>query len=413
MKAIITELSLKQIDPSPYQLRQTFDIESLAAQLRANGLIHPILCRPRGQRYELVAGERRWRAAELVGWKRIDAYVKQLSDLQAEDMCLSENIQRQDLSEVETIEAIARMVDVRMRADDDYLPWLAEQFDSRGGRAHELSLESPVDRTALFLALADDDRRSGSGRVSHKFMEELEKVFANLGRPVQWRSYCSNDLPIIRDLPEPVRSVAITQRLNKQQTSALTKAHRQAPEKTATILSTGAATKRNPETMQEEAVPLRELPAREISALAQVQTPAPPKAADPVRVTLEAINGQIADARRMMRKAITDGLRAITGAGRSPREFIQRNGYAVYEHALDANARARVLKRLEEMHGCLEEYAGADYSLDEIKHLARHTDINHIVHAACDSCFGYAVADVYIDRMLRIQARPGNVRTKS
>ena len=95
----LTELPVELVDPSPYQPRTQFDpkpLEELSRSLRAGGVVQPVIVRRMGERYELVAGERRVRAAKMAGLERIPALVRTLSDQQALEVSLLENVQRED-----------------------------------------------------------------------------------------------------------------------------------------------------------------------------------------------------------------------------------------------------------------------------------------------------------------------------
>lgn len=103
-----------RIAPSPYQPRQRFEeaaLEELAASIRQQGLIQPVVVRRVGPGYELIAGERRWRAARRAGLAEIPAIVRDYSDEQALEAALVENIQREDISVVETARAYRRLTD--------------------------------------------------------------------------------------------------------------------------------------------------------------------------------------------------------------------------------------------------------------------------------------------------------------
>ena len=79
----VIQLELGQLVPSPFQPRTEFDpvdLQNLAASLRASGILQPILVRPAGSQYQIIAGERRWRAAKLAELERIPALVKEISD---------------------------------------------------------------------------------------------------------------------------------------------------------------------------------------------------------------------------------------------------------------------------------------------------------------------------------------------
>lgn len=106
--SIPNTLSLDDIDPNPEQPRQEFDetkLGELAASIKSQGIIQPLLVRPKGGRYQLVAGERRWRAAKLAGLTEVPVLVRDLSDEEVMVSALIENLQREDLNPVD--EAIA------------------------------------------------------------------------------------------------------------------------------------------------------------------------------------------------------------------------------------------------------------------------------------------------------------------
>lgn len=108
----LQEVALDSIDASPYQPRVHFDqsaLEELAQSFRAGGVAQPVVLRPLGQRFEVVAGERRLRAARLAGLERIPAVVRVLSDEQALELSLVENIQREDLNPLEQARAFERL----------------------------------------------------------------------------------------------------------------------------------------------------------------------------------------------------------------------------------------------------------------------------------------------------------------
>lgn len=112
------QLPVDQLFRGQYQPRRKFDdaaLNELAASIKAQGVMQPVLVRPRPQGgYELVAGERRWRAAQIAGLQKIPALVRTLSDEQASAMALIENIQREDLNPLEEAQGLERL-----RADFD------------------------------------------------------------------------------------------------------------------------------------------------------------------------------------------------------------------------------------------------------------------------------------------------------
>lgn len=108
----LTAISVADIHPNPSQPRRHFaedSLEELAQSLKRHGLIQPILVRPHGAGYQIVAGERRWRAAQRAQLHQVKAIVRQLSDEETLEIALIENIQRQDLNPIEEAEAYRKL----------------------------------------------------------------------------------------------------------------------------------------------------------------------------------------------------------------------------------------------------------------------------------------------------------------
>lgn len=108
----LRELPVEQIVPNARQPRTDFDdaaLTSLADSIRQAGIMQPILVRPQGGRFELVAGERRWRAAKLAGLSHIPAVVRSIDDQTSAELALIENIQREDLNPMERAIALRRL----------------------------------------------------------------------------------------------------------------------------------------------------------------------------------------------------------------------------------------------------------------------------------------------------------------
>jgi ParB family chromosome partitioning protein len=125
----LVEIGIEQIDPSEVQPRQVFRQEKLAelaASLKANGLIQPVVVRRRGERFQLIAGERRWRAAQLAGLHKIPAVVKNVPDGSVLELSLIENLQRENLNPIEEAGAYKNLL--------DKLGYTQEQLAQRVGR---------------------------------------------------------------------------------------------------------------------------------------------------------------------------------------------------------------------------------------------------------------------------------------
>lgn len=110
----VTEININRILPNPHQPRRDFDdekLEELAASIREHGVIQPIIVRENGDMYELVAGERRWRAAKKLGHTTIPAIIKEYTDGEVMEIALIENLQREDLNPIEEAAAYKQLME--------------------------------------------------------------------------------------------------------------------------------------------------------------------------------------------------------------------------------------------------------------------------------------------------------------
>ncbi|OGR89639.1 MAG: hypothetical protein A2992_03180 [Elusimicrobia bacterium RIFCSPLOWO2_01_FULL_59_12] len=126
--AVIQQIPIAQVIPSPFQTRKDFnqeELQGLAETLKQHGLLNPIIVRkvglPAGQtgeKFELIAGERRVRAAKSLGWTSIDARVQEVDDNEAAQQVVVENLQRDDLNPIEMAEGYKRLADLGMKQAD-------------------------------------------------------------------------------------------------------------------------------------------------------------------------------------------------------------------------------------------------------------------------------------------------------
>jgi ParB family chromosome partitioning protein len=110
----LVELDIDRIQRGKYQPRQNFDqdsLQELADSIRSQGIVQPVVVRPEGGHFELVAGERRWRAAQLAGLQKIPAVIRELDSKSAAAIGLIENIQREDLNPLEEAQAFLRLIE--------------------------------------------------------------------------------------------------------------------------------------------------------------------------------------------------------------------------------------------------------------------------------------------------------------
>ncbi|WP_432362757.1 ParB/RepB/Spo0J family partition protein [Sporosarcina sp. UB5] len=110
----IENIRLKSIKVNPYQPRKIFDeiaIQELSESIKEHGILQPIIVRKVGTMYEIVVGERRFRAAKLAGLMEIPAVIRQLTDEESMEMAILENLQREDLTPIEEAEAYQKLMD--------------------------------------------------------------------------------------------------------------------------------------------------------------------------------------------------------------------------------------------------------------------------------------------------------------
>ena len=115
-------VALAQIIPTPLQPRTVFrddHLEELVASIKEHGIIQPLIARKRGEQFELIAGERRWRAAQRAGLAEAPVIVREASDQDVLELALIENLQREDLNPIEEARAFARLAhEFHLRQED-------------------------------------------------------------------------------------------------------------------------------------------------------------------------------------------------------------------------------------------------------------------------------------------------------
>ena len=109
-----SEIDIDMIDPNPEQPRTRFDardLEDLATSIRANGVVQPIVVRQHAGRFQIIAGERRWRASQHAGLRRVPVVIKEIPDEKLLELALVENIQRRELNPIEEANAYRKLID--------------------------------------------------------------------------------------------------------------------------------------------------------------------------------------------------------------------------------------------------------------------------------------------------------------
>ena len=144
--AFPTEIDIDLIEPNPEQPRSRFaetPLDELARSIRSNGIVQPIVVRTNGEKFQIVAGERRWRAAQKAGLRKIPVTHKEVSDDKLLELALIENIQRQELNPVEEAQAYRKLIET--------VGLTQEELSERVGRERTL-----IATTLRLLKLPDD-----------------------------------------------------------------------------------------------------------------------------------------------------------------------------------------------------------------------------------------------------------------
>ncbi len=192
-------LSLGDIKPNAKQPRKSFSEEALnelAASIREHGVIQPVLVRPSGKSFELVAGERRWRAARRAGLKSIPAIVRELDDRQNMFYALIENMQREDLNALEEAEALQEIMDGWGLTQEDAAAAVGKSRPYVANALRLLKLPEEVKALVAEKKLSAGHARAIAGLTSPALQREAALKAAEEGWSVrQLESYTGEKKP--------------------------------------------------------------------------------------------------------------------------------------------------------------------------------------------------------------------------
>jgi len=195
----VRRVSTETIIPSPLQPRKTFSEEQLselADSIRENGIIQPLIVRQAGAKLELIAGERRWRAAQRAGLKEVPVIVRQAGDLEVLELALVENLQRSDLNAVEEAEGYARLAEKFNLTQEQIAQKVGKSRAAVANAVRLLGLAGEVKellrhnhistghaKVLLGLNSAKSQEAAGREVVKRKLsVRETEKLVAQLGK---------------------------------------------------------------------------------------------------------------------------------------------------------------------------------------------------------------------------------------
>jgi len=177
----VVQLNVSDIDPNAYQPRTEFDeekIKELAQTLQTHGIIQPIIVRSKGEdQYEIIAGERRLRAAKLLEWEKISAIIRELSDTETASLALIENIQREELSVIEEAQAYSMLLEMHELTQEALAQRLGKSQSTVANRLRLLSLPDDIQDGLLHKKITERHARSlMTLKTTEEQVEYYEKV---------------------------------------------------------------------------------------------------------------------------------------------------------------------------------------------------------------------------------------------
>lgn len=209
------EIQIADIHLPPKQPRRYFDdeaLQTLATSITQHGVLQPLLVRPRSTGgYELVAGERRYRAAQLLGLKTVPVIVRELDNQEAWQIALVENLQREDLNPIEETEGILDLLALDLARPLAEIPNLLRQLFNQSNRnktdfrdSDNLNVfdNNVIIKDKADLAKTDNNviinSESNNNELDNAILiQQIERIFEQLGR-MSWQSFVTNRLPLLK-----------------------------------------------------------------------------------------------------------------------------------------------------------------------------------------------------------------------
>ena len=179
----VQELALSQIEPNPFQPRKVFaqeQLEELAESIKTYGLLQPVLVREIGGKYQLISGERRYRASILAGLEKIPAIVRQIDDKQAAEMALVENLAREDLNYFEEAQGYLRLIREFSLTQEEVAKRMGKSQPTIANKLRLLTLDSEV-RLAINPEKITERHARSLLKLKDpaKQLQVLEKIYAD------------------------------------------------------------------------------------------------------------------------------------------------------------------------------------------------------------------------------------------
>lgn len=176
----VRQISIRDIDTSPFQPRTIFDddrIEELCQTIKTHGVIQPIVVRVRNSRYEIIAGERRWRAVTKLGYETIPAIVREFNDSQTASIALIENLQREGLTAIEEAVAYQRLIELHQLTQESLAQRLGKSQSTIANKLRLLMLPESIKKVLMDRKITERHARAllslDTEELQLKILEEI------------------------------------------------------------------------------------------------------------------------------------------------------------------------------------------------------------------------------------------------
>ncbi len=225
-KKVESKLRINELEPNRDQPRKLFDedaLQDLAESIKQHGILQPILVQKREKYYEIIAGERRWRAAKIAGLKEVPVVIKDFTDQEIVEVALIENIQREDLNPIEEALAYKRLLEEYHLKQDEVAERVAKSRSAVTNSMRLLKLDQRVQQMVIddmissgharaLLSVEDGEKqyilaqRIFDDKLS---VRETEKLIKNLDKPAKKKEVPANDF-VYRDYEEKLNKLLNT-----------------------------------------------------------------------------------------------------------------------------------------------------------------------------------------------------------
>lgn len=175
----VKAIPVNEVVPSPYQPRTVFDddrIDELCQTIKTHGVIQPIVVRIRNNRYELIAGERRWRAVQRLGHETVPAIIREFNDSQTASIALIENLQREGLTAIEEAVAYQKLMDLHNLTQESLAQRIGKGQSTIANKIRLLQLSEPVKQALLERHISERHARALLSLTAEEQQKLLKEI---------------------------------------------------------------------------------------------------------------------------------------------------------------------------------------------------------------------------------------------